>query len=324
VVPYLLFQVLYACYFEFSGRDQDWGLDHLLTPLYHLWFLPALFLWRMLAPLLRRLRFAMAGAVALSLATGTMTAFGPALAVNRVMALLPFFVFGMLYGTRTVRWLASIPFVKIAAAVTLTVGLVAAAVVHAELPVPWLYWTASYEALHVDLVHGMAIRAGLLCLALVLACALLALVPRGHSALTGIGRRSMCPYLFHAFVTLAFAWSTYRPTRWWEIACLCAGAVALTALLGSRWVSRALRMLVDPQLAWLFRRDDRSAGLPGTASVDTGTDHGGVGAGRRDVGSIPVGSGGPHRDRVAGAVDGTFGSSAIGRRPSRVAAMAES
>jgi fucose 4-O-acetylase-like acetyltransferase len=252
LVPYLIFQVAFTAYYEWFGQDMNWGVDRLLTPLYHLWFLPALFIWRMAAPFLTRLRLALPLSIGACLLAGTSTTLSGAFALNRAAAFLPFFVLGLLYGRRMVRALPSTPAARVAAVATLLLAVPVAALAHEKLGVRWLYWNASYRTLGVDLLEGVVLRLAIMTMALAMMTAVLVLVPRGRHGFTGVGQMSMYPYLLHPFATLAFAWSGYSPGRLWEVALVCAGAVALTAALAAPPVRRVLKLLVEPPVQRLF------------------------------------------------------------------------
>lgn len=56
ILPYTVFQLAYLLLLFFNGRPVGWGVDAFLTPVYALWFLPALILWRLSTPFLLRIR----------------------------------------------------------------------------------------------------------------------------------------------------------------------------------------------------------------------------------------------------------------------------
>ena len=259
LVPYVVFQVAFAAFYSFAGQEVDWGVDRMLSPLYHLWFLPALFLWRLAAPLMAQLRWPLLAALAVSLGVGMSSAVGHTMSVNRAAALLPFFVLGLLYGRRVLPRLPSGPVARAAAAATLVAALPLAALVHGTLGLRWLYWNTPYRLLGVGAVEGFALRIGLIAVALAMMAAVVVLAPRRRSFLTACGRESMYPYLLHPFVTLTFAWSGYAATSWWEIVALVTAAFALTGLLATSPVRRSLGWLVAPRTAWLFREDPARA-----------------------------------------------------------------
>lgn len=254
VLPFVVFQVLYAAFFSAAGRMSPWDVDGLITPIYHLWFLVALFAWRLVAPFLARVRapVAVVSAVALSLAAGLSQVWGPGLAFDRVVSFLPFFAIGLVMGKRAFR-LPSTARARVVAAATLALSVPAAATFHDQLGRGWLFWRGSYRALEVTVAQGMTIRLGMVLWALALTAAVFVLVPRHRTFLTVWGERSMYPYLLHAFVVQAFGWSQVEVTTAWQFAGALVGAVGLTALLATGPVRLLFRPLVEPRGSWLLR-----------------------------------------------------------------------
>ena len=95
LAPYVVFQLLYMSFYTVMDKPMPWTVNEFLSPIYHLWFLPALFIWRMLAPLFAQLRGAIVIAIVVSLSAGAATVFGHALSLDRVAGMLPFFVLGV-------------------------------------------------------------------------------------------------------------------------------------------------------------------------------------------------------------------------------------
>ena len=253
LLPYVAFQVLYVAYFrEVGGQEVPWTVDTLLTPIYHLWFLVSLFLWRLLVPFLLRQRAAVTVAVAVSLGAGTSDVLGPALSLDRTASLLPFFVIGLLLGREALR-IPTGNAVRTLAVAVLVASLPAAALFHDRLGRGWLFWRATYRELGHDVVEGSLVRLLMLGWALLLTAAVIALVPRGRSLLTRCGERSMYPYLLHAFVVQAFGWSSLDPTTVGEAVLAVILAVVVTVALAVPAVGRAFRPLVEPRRAWVLR-----------------------------------------------------------------------
>ena len=93
VVPYVIFECALALFRIYVGGEQ---LEDLFSdPHWPMWYLSALFFWRLLTPLFTRMPavVAIAGAVAISLVAGLYA--GDTLDMARVLGLLPFFVLGL-------------------------------------------------------------------------------------------------------------------------------------------------------------------------------------------------------------------------------------
>ncbi|MGA5701202.1 acyltransferase family protein [Peterkaempfera bronchialis] len=253
LVPYLAFECLYSLF-----RSQVLGQRHvdisLLDPWYAAWFLVALFLWRLSAPLWRAVRYPFATAVLISVLSGT-TDNGNILSFGRVLQFLPFFVLGLQLRPEHFERLRTRR-VRIGAAVLLA-ALVAgsyAVVPHART-LDWLSRERSYQELHSSLPHYLLLDAALLVGSLLACAAFLALVPTRTTWFTALGTRTMYAYLLHPMlVKLAQyqGWYDGLHSPVGELAVTAAALVAATLLMTApvRW---ALRWLVEPRLRWLVR-----------------------------------------------------------------------
>jgi fucose 4-O-acetylase-like acetyltransferase len=258
LVPYVVFQLAYSAFYEAVGPGVDWTGDVVVTPVYHLWFLAALFVWRLTAPVFAQLRplVGMTVAVALSLLAGATPALDATWASNRAAGMLPFFVAGLYLGrgalperaTRSVKGLAVL---ALMAAVPLGYLL------NVEEIRKYSLWNTGYSALGSSLESGVLIRLGMLAVGFTLAAAVYVLTPRRRNLLTGVGERSMYPYLLHGFAALAFAWSALddRVTTIAGVLVAMALSVLLTVCLAAPQVQRVLRPLVEPDLSRFFTRD---------------------------------------------------------------------
>lgn len=247
VLPYLVFQGLYASFWAAHGDPLPDGLDLAVTPLYQLWFLVALLLWRLATPFLTSLRFPLLTTVALAWVSGSSDLFSEAFALNRTVVFLPFFTLGLLHGRAILRavrrrvWLYAVP-------PLLAVSAVGAAVYRrqfgtANLPGNW-------HAMGVSTYEGLGLRAGLLALGVALTIVVVTVTPKRRSFLTVVGTYSLYPFLLHGFFTRGYGHHGPKLTELWEVAVLVLGAVALTGLLSSPPARRLFRALVEPPNQW--------------------------------------------------------------------------
>lgn len=92
LAPYLVFQCAYSL-FAWAVGGREFKVD-VLDPYYLTWFLLALFVWRLLTSVWRRLRYPLATAVLVCL-LGYMTDIGSTLDLYRILGLVPFYVLGL-------------------------------------------------------------------------------------------------------------------------------------------------------------------------------------------------------------------------------------
>jgi fucose 4-O-acetylase-like acetyltransferase len=246
VVPYILFETALALFRVYVGgeRLQDLFQD----PHWPMWYLSALFFWRLMTPIFRPLWGGLLVAVLISLAVGLRV--GDTLDMARILGLLPFFVLGLKATPDRLALLRGRPQLKVAAVLTLLGLVVLAHWTDAWASTEWLYYRSSYGELEDSDARAILVRAGVLAVGIVGAWAFLSLVPRVGGWFATMGSASLVVYLFHGFVVRGLGYSTYpdwaaaHPVLSLPLTTL--GAVALALLLAWRPVARRLGVLVDP------------------------------------------------------------------------------
>lgn len=245
-VPYLVFEAAMALFRTTVGGAD---LDRLfIDPHWPMWYLAALFLWRLATPVFLRIPHPLLVAVAVSLVGGYVG--GDVLDIARTTGLLPFYVLGLvvrhehLARIRTRGW-------RLVGVLGLVGTTVAAWFLHAPLSVELLYWRSTYaEAGFGDLTGPLA-RGALLAVAGVTAVGVLALVPRREGWITALGPATLIVYLFHGFFVkgveytpAALAWAAHLPLV--GLVVVTAAAVAVALLLAAPPVARGLNPAIDP------------------------------------------------------------------------------
>jgi fucose 4-O-acetylase-like acetyltransferase len=250
-VPYIVFEAVLEWFRHTFG-----GVDFKLVwanPHWPMWYLSALFFWRLATPLFKRLPGKVVVAVAVSLGGGLYAT--NVLDNARILGLLPFFVLGLkmheghwnLLRTRRARWYGT---------AVLLVMFVAARFTH--LSMEWFYWRSRYDQIDASSVQqAFVIRMCLLLAGLVGAFAFFAVVPRTRTWFSALGSATLVVYLFHGFFVLGAEFAGAKPwaaDHWPLSLLLITGlAVALALLLAATPVSSRLNAVVDP-VGWVSRR----------------------------------------------------------------------
>ncbi|MGD6740411.1 acyltransferase family protein [Streptomyces sp. BH106] len=264
VVPYLVFEVAYTLFYRWAQDDPGYPIS-LLDPWYLMWFLAALFIWRLSTPLWLQLRHP----VAVSLAVGTAVSMWPGaggdLALQRVLQFLPFFVAGLVLRpehfarlrTWNVRWVA--------------LGVSGAALLAAYWVAPWFdagwfYHRGAVQGRGVPGWAGLFATPALFVLALALTACFLAWVPGRRLWFTALGTGTIYAYLLHGFVIKSSRFWGWYDHPWLhsplgELA-VTAAAVALITVLCTEPVRRVFRYVVEPRMDWAFRRPTGQRSLP--------------------------------------------------------------
>ena len=275
VVPYIVFETAYSLFKRYIGGDADHPVS-LLDPWYLTWFLIALTIWRLTAPIWRIVRWPLPLALAIAALAGT-SAIGDDLDLQRVLQFLPFFVLGLhlrpehfaLVRSWRVRLLA--------------LPVFAAAVVFAYWAAPrmtaaWFYRRADAEELGVSAPVPIVMTCATFVCALVLVAGFFSWVPGRRLWITSMGAATMYVYLLHGFVIKGAGYAgwydhefVHTPQGAVTVTLL---AVALAVLLASPPVRALFRPLVEPRMDWAFSgqrtaRRPSPAGRPDSGSTSS-------------------------------------------------------
>lgn len=256
-LPYVVFEGVYALY-----RHEVGGVDFKLlwaNPHWPMWYLSAMFCWRLMTPLFKRMPLKVVVAVVISLLAGLYA--NDLLDNARIFGLLPFFVLGLkmhdghwnLLRTRRARWYG----------MAVLVGIFVLARFSGNwLETEWFYYRTRYDALDPNNLRAITIRMSLLITGLIGAFAFFAVVPRTKTWFSAFGAATLVVYLFHGFFVLGaeFAgfpgWATdHMPFAW-----VLTTVVAIALALALAWppVSTRLNVFVDPVGAISRRRSRRT------------------------------------------------------------------
>lgn len=244
-IPYVVFESALGAFRFLVGGEE---LDLLLAdPHWPMWYLAALFLWRLATPALKATRSPLLASVVVCLLGGMLSI--ELLDMTRATGLLPFFVIGLLATPKHLELLRA-SWVKVASVAVILVGFVVVWSVHARLDTEWLYWRSSYAELETGFVAGVVIRLALLAAATAVAVAFLAVIPRTRRWFTALGPATLVVYLFHGFFIKALEytsfpdWSASHPLP--ALILVSAAGVALALTLAAPPVARRLNTVVDP------------------------------------------------------------------------------
>jgi fucose 4-O-acetylase-like acetyltransferase len=245
-VPYLVFECLLALFRVYVGGEEL--ADLFRDPHWPMWYLAALFLWRLLVPVFRPLPAGLVVAVVISLVAGTYA--GDTLDLARVLGLLPFFVMGLKATPERLELLRR-PWARVAAVGVFVAIWALTTWTDVWASTEWLYYRSRYDEMgQADDVQAFVTRACVLAIGTLGAWAFFALVPRVDGWFTRMGAWTLVVYLFHGFAVKGASYAGFG--SWADAhAVLSLGittiaAVLLALLLAWRPVAMRLNDVVDP------------------------------------------------------------------------------
>jgi len=268
IVPYLLVETsLQLITKHYDGEPQHLEI---LSPQWLGWFLAALFIWRITTPIWRALKYPITTSIVISLASGLIE-IPNVLALPKVLAFLPFYVIGLHMNKDLFLRLGDWR-VRVVSVVVLAASFVYCQFHASEWTTSWLLWKQRYNEHPLDVgpVEGVATRAMLILIAIVLTAATLSLIPRARSWTTSAGERTLYCYLLHGYVIILLdrqfdLWAKLEPYGAPAVLGCIVVAVVLANLLMTRVVAKVFRPLFEPRLTWMFRTDDPGHKTPPAA-----------------------------------------------------------
>ena len=246
-VPYIIFEAALALFRIHVGGEQLSALW--ADPHFPLWYLPALLVWRLLAPIFRPMWGGLTLAVGISLVGGFLHSdTAQFFDMSRMMGFLPFFVLGLKATPERLEQLRTHASRVLSLAVFAVLGVLG-----------WTFdewgqlsylYARSYDIGGDPAGEAMLIRVVVLAAGMAGALAWLSLVPRIDGWFARMGAATLIVYLFHGFAVkgLEFAgsadWVAGRP--WSGLVGMTVAGLAITFFLASPPVRRVLQHVADP------------------------------------------------------------------------------
>lgn len=260
-VPYVIFQLIHELA-KMILLGSEYHLQ-LFLPAWTLWFLLALMLWRLATPLLRQLRYPLVFAIAIAVISPLDPDLDSTFTLGRLVSMLPFFVVGLVCTPQMLERLKAFRH-RWVGAVVLLGALACAFLLREHFPASIFFLRSAYDE-DDNVLVSIILRLFVLAAGVIGSLALLLITPRGRSALTTLGERSLTVYLLHPLVLVSFRYADEVPavtSTWWGTLCLIAAALLLTVVLASGIVTRLTRWVTDPPVGHLLVRSEDGPDAP--------------------------------------------------------------
>lgn len=254
LVPYVIFEVAFTV-FERLTEHPSQPLT-IIDPYWVLWFLPALFIWRLTTPIWQVIRQPVAVSVAIGAVATMANGIGDDLQLSRVLQFMPFYVLGLRLKPHHFD-LVRRPMARILSLPVFAVALLVAYWAVPRMTTSWFFRRYSAEELDSPVWMGAVMTLLLFVAAVVLSACFLAWVPRGKLWMSALGAATIYGYLLHGFVIRIFTYEDFYDNAFLEtplgrVAVTVAAAVMVTLLCTSP-VRRVFRIVVEPRMKWALK-----------------------------------------------------------------------
>ncbi len=191
LLPYFIFNTIWML---LHGRL------NILTPLYVFWYLLSLFLWKVFAKYLIKIRGILLLSILLSLYIGCFVEADRFLSISRTISFLPFFIAGVLCKQTYLAYIRQVKKCYSIVALIIATAIVVSIYKYQVIPIKMFEYIQSYEATKVGDVEGILMRGMLILLAGLFSFAIVNLVPIKLTKITRIGQYTITIYLLHVFI----------------------------------------------------------------------------------------------------------------------------
>lgn len=198
-VPYLIYEVLYYILYLILNKETSLSL---LRPKFTLWYLMALFFWRLITPSVKKLPFRAYFPLAIlaGLLIGCSSMPDNFMSIPRILVFYPFFLAGTITGRESITRMRAEKRTWAFWTMILIMFLISAAALSGKVSMTIFYGRYNYASMNQGILSGILCR--MLCYAasFLLTYALLILMPERQLSVSYIGTRTMAVYLFHGLL----------------------------------------------------------------------------------------------------------------------------
>lgn len=198
VIPYFVYEVLYYLLYTFI-LDKETGF-YFTRPKFSLWYLMALFAWRILAPIVRKIPGHMALSLVLGLLVG-LTNLDNFLSIPRILFFFPFFLAGLSFDSSCLtRFRNRKGYFGALAILGAFAVFLFTDTWHDRLSPKIFYGRYSYEEMGLGDLQGMLIRVLCYMISFLLIYLFMLVLPTEKKSYSYLGQRTMAIYIFHGFI----------------------------------------------------------------------------------------------------------------------------
>ncbi|MCI6432610.1 MAG: acyltransferase family protein [Lachnospiraceae bacterium] len=198
IIPYFVYEILYYLLYTFI-LDKETGL-YFTRPKFSLWYLMALFAWRILAPYVQKIP----GKFALSIAAGLLiglTNLDNFLSIPRIVFFFPFFLAGLNFdSSRLTRFRNRKGYIGALTILGALAVFLFTDECHHSLTPQIFYGRYSYHDLELGNPEGILIRILCYAVSFLLIYLFMLVLPTEKKSYSYLGERTMAIYIFHGFI----------------------------------------------------------------------------------------------------------------------------
>lgn len=194
---YLIFNTLFALSPWHVNSPQNFLYPQLIY-----WYLLCMCFWRISAPTIAKIRFAIPLSILFTLYIGTCKSADRFMSISRAICFFTFYLIGYKF---SLKWLEKINKWILRIALFACFMLTLLVYYKGLIPVKMYEYIQSYASTEVADFDGIVMRVFMMLVALVITISLIGLMPSKKYGFTVLGRNSLCIYLLHIYIIKAIS-----------------------------------------------------------------------------------------------------------------------
>ncbi|NCB91302.1 MAG: hypothetical protein EOM40_01825 [Clostridia bacterium] len=206
VIPYFVYEILYyLLYIYVLDKDTDF---YFTRPKFSLWYLMALFAWRVMAPLVQKIPHYLMLSLVAGLLVG-ITHLDNFLSIPRILFFFPFFLAGLSFDSSCLTKYRNRKGYLCALGILGAFAVFLFTDTYHDSLTPWIFYGRySYSEMHMGDLEGMFIRSICYAISFILIYLFMLVLPTEKKSYSYLGQRTMAIYIFHGFVFSCLKYSS--------------------------------------------------------------------------------------------------------------------
>lgn len=253
IIPYLVFDTIYRLFDNYIF-DKDFHIS-IFSPYYQLWFLMSLAIWKIMLPIIIKIKYSLLVSVVIAIAIGYVSNVGGFLSLSRTFVFLPLFLAGYFLDKRHLEILFK-PLVKVLSLIILVVAFLLIYNNERDINKAMILGNISYKSMGYGEWYAGVYRSFALIGTVLLSISFLSIVPKRKIPLiSDMGTRTMYVFIFHAFlVQYLYHIKFYDMLNvgyeklLWIVIC-----IVFVMVLSTKTVRSIFKFIVEPRVEWVFK-----------------------------------------------------------------------
>ncbi len=199
LIPFLIFDIFYEL-FHLVLYKQISPFILSLAPYWLMWYMLALFTWRMLLPVFNSFKYSIIISIFITVFLGYFSGLGELFNISKTFFFFPFFLTGYYLSRDFFKNKKLNPFL----AVIIILFSCLIYIYLNKIHIGWVLGNFSYSEMGVNQWYAGIFRIAFFIFAFFLSRAVISLIPEKRNILTKIGEKSLYVYLWHGFIVAVF------------------------------------------------------------------------------------------------------------------------